>query len=90
MVVFEHKVGIVLLIIAIILRYVSHSYHEKLVIDLGGPQQVYLIATCLSAVFLVPTTLIIISIDHLLVREHHHMMTMHEKSSIISFLANID
>ena len=64
----EHKVGIILILIALSVRYIGHSHFDKLVLTLGGAKEVYLISTCLSAIFLVPIAVVIVWIDQYLVK----------------------
>lgn len=64
----EHKIGIIFILIALFIRYYNNSHYEKLIVNLGGSKQLYLVSTCLSAVFLVPISLIIIWIDQYLVK----------------------
>ena len=64
----EHKIGISFILIALFIRYYNNSHYEKLIVNLGGPKQLYLVSTCLSVVFLIPISLIIVWIDQYLVK----------------------
>jgi zinc transporter 5/7 len=50
----DHKAGVVLLVIALCLKYVYDVTFRSLAVEIGGPKRLYSMVTVISAVFLVP------------------------------------
>ncbi|CAF1123198.1 unnamed protein product [Didymodactylos carnosus] len=56
----DHKGGVILLLIALLLRCAINNLNRELVLDIGGPKRFYALTTCISTIFLAPLSLVVL------------------------------
>ncbi|CAF0859794.1 unnamed protein product, partial [Didymodactylos carnosus] len=56
----DHKGGVILLIIALLLRCTTNNFNKELILDIGGPKRFHTLTMCISTIFLTPLSLIVL------------------------------